>query len=93
MDRTSAEAFWLAVVSFYKNAKLRPQKLSKRLVVSFEGEAGADAGSLRREFFEDALKQANSRLFEGDDSRRIPKKEWALAVMFEVVSAQQFSST
>lgn len=46
VDRTSRESLWLAVVAFYKNNKLRPNKMSKRLVVSFQGEVGADAGFL-----------------------------------------------
>ena len=64
---------------------LRPKKLAKTLVVSFKGEAGADAGSMRREFFEDALREANLRLFEEEDDRRVPKKDWAREVMFKVV--------
>ena len=84
VDRTSRESLWRSVVGLYKSALLRPKKLRKRLVVSFEGEAGADAGSLRKEFFEDSIKEANLRLFEGDDKNRVPKKEWSLEGIFEV---------
>ncbi len=77
VDRSNQESLWMAVISFYKNAKSRPQKLQKQ-VVHFKGEAGADSGSLQWEFFEDGLKEANARLFDGEDDRRIPKKDWSL---------------
>ena len=86
VDRTTADSLWLSTVSFYKGAKVRPEKLRKQLVVSFSktGEIGADSGALRKEFFEDALKEANERLFDGEDYTRIPKKDYTLQVLFEL---------
>ena len=66
VDRTTTEKLWMSVVTFYKGAKVGPNKLHKGLVIQFSGEAGADAGVLRREFFEDALNEADNRLFEGE---------------------------
>ena len=51
VDRTTTEKLWMAVVTFYKDAKIRPNKLHKGLVVHFSGEAGVDAGALRKKFF------------------------------------------
>ncbi len=48
------------------------------------GEIGADSGALRKEFFEDALKELNRRLFDGADNTRIPKKDYTLQVLFEL---------
>jgi len=59
------------VEAFYKGGICRPQKLQKVLVIRFEGEVGANGGALRKEFFEDALKEMNHRLFEGTPDRRI----------------------
>ena len=82
VDRTTPEKLWIAVVTFYKGAKIRPNQLHKGLVVHFSGEAGADAGALRREFFEDALNEADNRLFEGEINteyqRRISDYKWSL---------------
>ena len=50
VDRTTTEKLWMAVVTFYKGAKICLNKLHKGFVVHFSGEAGADAGALRREF-------------------------------------------
>ena len=53
-----------------------PIKLRMELIVQFDatGEVGADSGALRREFFEDAICQANLLLLEGEDERRVLKK-------------------
>ncbi len=74
----------MAVISFYKNAKSRPQKIQKELGVYFKGEAGG-SGSLQQEFFEDALKETSARLFDGEDDRCIPKKDWSLEILFEII--------
>ena len=84
VDRTTTEKLWMAVVTFYKGAKIRPNKLHKGLVIHFSGEAGADAGALRREFFEDALNEADNRLFEGEINNRVPKKDFRLQMEFEI---------
>ena len=54
--------------SFYKGAYSKPAKLKKMLVLTFSnsGEQGSDAGTLRKEFFEDSLKAVNEHLFEGE---------------------------
>ena len=59
--------------------------LVKQLVVQFIGERGVDSGSLWREFFEEALREANSRMFAGEDDRRIPRKDWSLEFLFEIL--------
>ena len=86
VDRSSVERLWLSATSFYKGAMVRPEKLTRQLVVSFTetGEIGADSGALRNEFFEEALKQANARLFEGEEYARVPKKDYTLQVLFEL---------
>ena len=48
------------------------------------GEVGSDSGALRKEFFEDGIREVNSRLFEGDDNRRVPKKDLTLETLFEI---------
>ena len=86
VDRSTPDHFWMAVMSFYKGALSKPEKLKRCLVVTFvnSGEDGSDAGALMREFFEDSLRQVNERLFEGDETRRIPKKDVSMDMMFEV---------
>ena len=70
--------------AFIKNAIVKPGKLRKELVIQFDGEAGADSGALRHEFFEDIIYQGNLRLFEGENDRRIVKKDWGLEVICEI---------
>lgn len=86
IDRSTPEVFWSGVVAFYKGAKGNPSKLKRNLVVNFinTGEYGSDCGALKREFFEDALRTANEMLFEGEDNRRIPRKDFPLELQFEV---------
>ena len=69
---------------FNKSAKLRPRKLHKVLTVEYSGEAGANSGSLRREFFEDSLRESSLLLFDGPVDRCIPKKECSLLLLCEV---------
>ena len=86
VDRSSGDKLWLSAMAFYKGALVRKEKLAKQLVVSFTetGELGADSGALRKEFFEDVLREANRRLFDGEDHNRIPKKDYTLKVTFEL---------
>lgn len=86
IDRSSPEAFWMAVVAFYKGGRGNLSKLKQSLVVNFvnTGECGADCGALRKEFFEDALQEANERLFEGEVNSRIPMKDASLELQLEV---------
>jgi hypothetical protein len=85
VDRSSQEKLWLAVVAFYKNCVSKPEKLTKELIIEFTAERGADSGSLRKEFFEDAIKAANMNLLEGEDDRRVLKKEWGSECMYEMM--------
>ncbi len=48
-------------------------------------ESGADSGALRREFFEDAIVQANLNLLEGEDDRRMFKKDWGMESVYEMM--------
>ena len=75
IDRSTPEHFWLGVTSFYKGAIAKPQKLMRPFVNT--GELGSDAGALKKEFFEYALREVNNQLFEGEDGRRVPKRMWA----------------
>ncbi len=86
VDRTSKDNMWLTINSFYKKAidSKYADKLTKELVIQYTGEYGADSGALRREFFEDALKEMNTRLFDGGDSCRVPKKDWTFELLFEI---------
>ena len=86
IDRSTPERFWLGVTSFYKGAIAKPQKLKRPLAVNFvnTGEHGSDAGALKKEFFEDALREVNNQLFEGEDELRVPKKDLGLELLFEV---------
>ena len=86
VDRSTSDKLWQSVLCFYKNAKIKPDKLKRELCVEFmdTGEVGIDSGALRREFFEEAIEQVNFRLFEDEDDRRIVKKEWGLEFMYEI---------
>ena len=86
VDRSTAQKSWQTAVCFYKSAMSRPIKLRMELIVQFDatGEVGADSGALRREFFEDAICQANLLLLEGEDERRVLKKDWGLEFLAEI---------
>ena len=84
VDRSTANNLWQSIMCFYKNAKVKPEKLKKELCIEFVGEKGFDSGSLRVEFFEEAIQQIDMRLLEGDDGRRIIKKEWGLEFLYEL---------
>ncbi len=64
-----------------------PRKCSlikKRVSVAFEHEPGVDAGSVGAEFFGLLLREVNSKLFKGDDRRRVPKRDWGSELEYEV---------
>ena len=84
VDRSSPEKLWQCAVCFYKSVMVKPTKLYKELLIQFDGECGVDSGALQCEFFEDALCQANLRLFEGENDRRIVKKDWGLEILCEM---------
>ena len=87
VDRSTSQKIWQSAVCFYKSAMAQPVKLRKELIVQFDatGEVGADSGALRREFFEDAICQANLLLLEGEDDRRVLKKDWGLEFLAEIM--------
>ena len=60
--------------------------MKRPLAVNFvnSGELGSHAGALKKEFFEDVLREVNNQLFEGKDGRRVPKKDVGLEILFEV---------
>lgn len=45
-------------------------------MVSFVAEEGVDLGAVRAEFFSIFLQEANNRLFEGEETRRIPVHDY-----------------
>ena len=66
------EQFWEDCVVFFKNPKFNPRY---PLRVRFAGEAGLDAGGLRREFgslLVSKLFSSEAMLFEGSDDRKVP---------------------
>ena len=77
VDRSTSQKIWQSAVCFYKSAITKPLKLCKELIIQFDatGEVGADSGALRREFFEDVIYQASLHLLEGEDDRRVLKKD------------------
>jgi hypothetical protein len=85
IDRSSQDIFWSSIISFYKGAISKPQKLYKSFVVSFTntGEVGSDSGALKKEFFEDALALVAVKLFEGENTNKIPKKDFSLEISFK----------
>ena len=54
----------MAVVAFYKRGCGNLSNLQHSLVVNFVNTG--ECGALRKEFFEDALQEANECLFEGE---------------------------
>ena len=87
VDRTLKENFWLSVMAFYKSCYGKPEKLAKELIIRFTNESGADSGALRREFFEDAIVEANLNLLEGEDDRRMIKKDWGMESTYEMMGS------
>ncbi|XP_078368279.1 G2/M phase-specific E3 ubiquitin-protein ligase-like [Oculina patagonica] len=66
------EQFWEDCVVFFKNPKFNPRY---PLRIRFAGEAGLDAGGLRREFGSlliSKLFSSEAKLFEGSDGRKVP---------------------
>ena len=50
-------------LALYKSAKHESSNLRKSIIIiEFSGEEGVDAGALRNDFFEEALRQANKVL-------------------------------
>ena len=58
--------------------------LNKSLITEFSGEDGVDAGALRNDFFEEALRQADGKFFKGQ-KRKIPTYHWGSDEDLEIV--------
>ena len=88
VDRSTSQKIWHSAVCFYKSAMTKPLKLHKELIIQFDatGEVGADSGALRHEFFKDVIYQASLHLLEGEDDRRVLKKDWGLEMLSEIMA-------
>ena len=75
---------WCHILAFYKKALNDKERLKKKLVVSFEGKVGIDAGALSAEFFQLALDQIKKRLFQGKVDRVTPIKDSTKLVLFRI---------
>lgn len=72
-------------LALYKGAKHDPSILKKSVIVEFSGEEGVDAGALRNDFYEEALRQADIKFFEGQPGRRVPRCHWGSEESLEIV--------
>ena len=73
-------------LALYKSTKHEhePSNLRK-CITEFSGEEGVDAGALRNDLFEEALRQANMKFFKGQPGRKVPGYHWGLEENMEVV--------
>ena len=78
------ENIWCNILAFYKKALTDKQRLRKKLVVTFDGEDGVDAGALSAEFFQLALDQVKKRLFQGKKVRVLPIKDCTKSSLFRI---------
>lgn len=72
------DGLWRNALCFYKNCLHYFDRLHYELRIEFQDEEGIDAGALRCEFFESLMKEMNDRLFEGQATRRVPKRDSSL---------------
>lgn len=72
-------------LSLYKVANHEPSMLKKSIIVEFSGEEGVDAETLKNNFFEEALRQADVKFFEGQPERRVPRCHWGSEESLEIV--------
>ena len=75
---------WCNILAFYKKSLTDKARLRKKLVVTFQGEDGVDAGALSAEFFQLALDQIKKRLFQGKPERALPIKDYTKAMLFQI---------
>ena len=75
---------WCIILAFYKKSLPDKAKLRKKLLVTFQGEDGVDAGALSAEFFQLALDQIKKRLFQGKPERVLPIKDSTKAMLFQI---------
>ncbi len=78
------DCVWSYAIAFYKKALGDKERLKKKLVVSFEGEEGVDAGAISAEFFRIALEQSKKRLFQGGLERVVPVKDATKLMLFRL---------
>lgn len=78
------ENIWCNILAFYKKALGDKQRLKKKLVVTFDGEDGVDAGALSAEFFQLALDQVKKRLFQGQEEGVLPVKDSTKSSLFRI---------
>ena len=78
------ENIWCNILAFYKKALDDKHRLKKKLVVTFDGEDGVDAGALSAEFFQLALDQVKKRLFQGQEERVLPVKDSTKSSLFRI---------
>ena len=69
------ERLWRSALSFYKNCIHNPERLLYELRIEFENEEGVDAGALKCAFFECLLTEMNEKLFEGEPTHRVPRRD------------------
>ena len=79
------ERLWRSALFFYKNCIHNPERVLYDLRIEFENEEGVDAGALRCEFFECLLREMNEKLFEGEPTRRVPKRDSNIDKNFQSV--------
>ena len=72
------------ILAFYKKSLTDKARLRKKLVVTFQGEDGVDAGALSAEFFQLALDQIKKWLFQGKPDRVLPIKDSTKALLFQI---------
>ena len=75
---------WQRAVALYKGFKNTRIQLRRALAVEFHDEDGIDAGAIRLSFFELLMSEIDNQLFEGNQTRRVPKKDWGLSSLFEI---------
>ena len=69
------DRLWRSALSFYKNCIHNMERLLYLLRIEFEGEEGVDASALKLEVFECLLQEMDEQLFEGEPTRRVPKRD------------------
>eukprot|EP00794_Sanderia_malayensis_P020918 gene20918-22972_t len=78
------DQIWITGLAFYKKSANDLHRLTKKLTVSFEGEAGLDAGAISAEIFMLLLHQLKKRLFIGATEQVIPIKDRSKLPLFRL---------
>lgn len=81
---TEKDKVWSRAVQFYKTTKVKEKRLRGRVCIEYVDDDGVDAGALRGDFFEKLMTALNEKLFEGDDFRKLPKKDGGMEQLFEI---------